>query len=111
MKKCLLKPANRKKIFVFTVLLICISAHVKSTGKYNEESIKRIGAKYTEWFYASELDSLINQILDPNYKLSELIQFRKKVEIQLGSELEILNERAQDANDKMAEMFGTLGIG
>ena len=29
----------------------------------------------------------------------------------MQKELEILNERAQDANDKMAEMFGTLGIG
>ena len=33
------------------------------------------------------------------------------MDIYMQKELEILNERAQDANDKMAEMFGTLGIG
>lgn len=50
------------------------------------------------------LGSFIGLPSPPSFLAVELLPYMQK-------ELKILNERAQDANDKMAEMFGTLGIG
>ncbi len=50
------------------------------------------------------LGSFIGLPSPPSFLAVELLPYMQK-------ELEILNKRAQDANDKMAEMFGTLGIG
>lgn len=50
------------------------------------------------------IGSFIGLPSPPSFLAVELLPYMQK-------ELEILNERAQDANDKMAEMFGTLGIG
>ena len=50
------------------------------------------------------LGSFIGLPSPPSFLAVELLPYMQK-------ELEILNERAQDANDMMAEMFGNLGMG
>ena len=89
-----MKSANRM-LFLATLFVFVI--YCSSKGKQNEfldgEQICRFGTKYIEWFYSSNLDSLINKILDKNYKLTELKKFRYKVKLQLGNRIELLNEQ------------------
>lgn len=78
---------------IFLILNIGCIGYQGSKDKLNEQQILEIGKKYSEWFYVSKLDSLSNRILDRNYKLSDLKNFRKKVQTELGNELDILNEQ------------------
>ena len=50
------------------------------------------------------LGSFVGLPSPPSFLAVELLPY-------LQQELEILHKRAQDANDMMAEMFGTLGVG
>jgi len=57
----------------------------------NEKTIHVMGYKYTSWFFKEELDSLIECIVDKNYTIKNLKEFRKKVDVQIGNEIKILN--------------------
>ena len=50
------------------------------------------------------LGSFVGLPSPPSFLTVELLPYMEK-------ELEILQRRAQDSNDMLAEMFGTLGIG
>lgn len=57
------------------------------------DEIFQFGRKYTDWFYSFELDSMISKVLDTNYKLMELKEFRATVDGQFGTRVEFLNEQ------------------
>jgi murein DD-endopeptidase MepM/ murein hydrolase activator NlpD len=81
------------RIFIITLFILLISCF--SAGKQHDflscNEICKLGSKYVDWFYSSNLDSMKNKILDTNYRLSELTHFRSKVESQLGNKLALLN--------------------
>jgi len=52
-----------------------------------------IGRELTGLFYDGDLDALCNLIVDRNFTIEELTQFREKVGNNLGSEVELLDER------------------
>ncbi len=81
---------------VFLLLIISVincSTSEIDNNSLNCDQIVSIGTKYCDWFYASEFDSLKSYILDSNYKLVELKEFRIKVETSLGKKGKVLNEQ------------------
>lgn len=80
-------------LFLLILLLPKCHAQESNSDYLSGEQIQNIGQKYAELFYTFQLDSLHSRILNPDYKVSELKDFRRKVSRQLGDELEILNEQ------------------
>ena len=78
---------------LLTILLALVSFAFSENKKIDCQKIIQIGTRYTEWFNSSALDSLINCIDNPVYKIEELAKFKKKVQNQLGEEKRILNEQ------------------
>ncbi len=75
---------------------IAISAGAQTVHQMTlrQSEILESGRKYSSWFYSDRLDSLSSKIFNKNYSLKQLKDFRKKVEIQLGSEKALFNEQA-----------------
>jgi murein DD-endopeptidase MepM/ murein hydrolase activator NlpD len=79
-------------IITFTLTINC-SLQTKQNDFLSCDEICQLGTRYAELFYSFELDSIFCKILDSNYKLTELKEFRATVEAQLGNQLELLNEQ------------------
>jgi len=73
-------------------LVVCSSSNIDDQ-RFPKAEILAKGFKYNDWFYSHQLDSLIQNIADKNYSLKELRDFRKKVDQQLGQELQLVNEQ------------------
>ena len=83
-------------LIFFTIFLLGCNNYVQDRNHeiLSKTEIIELGHKYANWFYSNQLDSLINCIVDKNYKLADLRDFREKVKHQLGEETECINERS-----------------
>ena len=97
------------KISLISFLMCCNSINSDRDLLQSSEVYSR-GHRYTNWFYAYKLDSLIQCIVnnnfhsyeidtliscnvDYNYTIQNLKDFREKVDIKLGKEVNFLNEQ------------------
>ena len=81
----------QRYLFVLILLNYGFAACGDNEDILNEQQILQHGEKLTLLFYHSKLDSLLDYIIDQNYKLSQIEDFRNKVETVLGDEQQVLN--------------------
>jgi murein DD-endopeptidase MepM/ murein hydrolase activator NlpD len=75
-------------LFIFS----CQQPNARLTKRLTEKEVFFQAQKYVRWFNSYELDSLINCIVDQNFTIKDLENFREDVTLQLGTEVKLLNE-------------------
>jgi murein DD-endopeptidase MepM/ murein hydrolase activator NlpD len=80
-------------LWPFLLLIACNPDSTADKRVPGEAEIVASGHRFTAWFYHNQLDSLIEHIADKDYRLQNLIEFRKKVDLQLGTEVEVIKEK------------------
>ena len=78
---------------VFILLLACQQTNHGQKNCLTEDEVYTKALQFTGWFYDYQADSLSKYIIDRNFSLQDLKNFRKKVDDQLGEEVEMLLER------------------
>lgn len=80
-------------LLVLFFIFFCNFSDKDQPEVLEEIAIYKQGQKFTSWFFTKELDSLIECIVDENYTINNLKDFRKKIDLQLGREINVLNEQ------------------
>ena len=70
-------------LLVLFFIFFCNFSDKDQPEVLEEIAIYKQGQKFTSWFIMEELDSLIECIVDENYTINNLKDFRKKVDLQL----------------------------
>ncbi len=80
--------------FYILLLLICSCQHSDPDPEKHlaEDEIYIRAHRLVNWFYSNELDSLSACILEKSFTLRDLKEFREKVDVLLGEEVDLLNE-------------------